>query len=146
MPEMTGGCLCGQARYSANADPVFVGVCHCKNCQKQTGASRSRARALRSCRASCAGDAVWPGRPHGSLVVSVFGTVVARYADTALADSDSALKDAHEIGQAATLMYALVVTSLNLSIAETTQLQRRNLMKLAHWRTKRASCSGRRSV
>jgi class 3 adenylate cyclase/predicted ATPase len=36
------------------------------------------------------------------------------YADTALADSDSALKDAHEIGQAATLIYALVVTSLNL--------------------------------
>jgi hypothetical protein len=41
MPKMTGGCLCGQARYSANADPVFVGVCHCKDCQKQTGAAFS---------------------------------------------------------------------------------------------------------
>ena len=41
MPEMTGGCLCGQVRYSANAEPAFVGVCHCKNCQKQTGTAFS---------------------------------------------------------------------------------------------------------
>ena len=37
MREMTGGCLCGQVRYSANADPTIVAACHCKNCQKQTG-------------------------------------------------------------------------------------------------------------
>ena len=37
MREMIGGCLCGQVRYSANADPGFVGVCHCERCQKQTG-------------------------------------------------------------------------------------------------------------
>ena len=37
MREMIGGCLCGQVRYSANADPGFVGVCHCEHCQKQTG-------------------------------------------------------------------------------------------------------------
>jgi hypothetical protein len=41
MREMNGGCLCGQVRYSANADPAFVGVCHCKNCQKQTGTAFS---------------------------------------------------------------------------------------------------------
>jgi len=41
MREMTGGCLCGQVRYSANADPAFVGVCHCKHCQKQTGTAFS---------------------------------------------------------------------------------------------------------
>jgi hypothetical protein len=41
MREMAGGCLCGQVRYSANADPVFVGVCHCKNCQRQTGTAFS---------------------------------------------------------------------------------------------------------
>jgi hypothetical protein len=40
MPEMTGGCLCGQVRYSANTEPAFVGVCHCKNCQKQFLSSR----------------------------------------------------------------------------------------------------------
>jgi hypothetical protein len=37
MPEMNGGCLCGQVRYSAKVDPIFSAVCHCKTCQKQTG-------------------------------------------------------------------------------------------------------------
>jgi hypothetical protein len=41
MREMTGACLGGQVRYSANADPAFVEVCHCKNCQKQTGTAFS---------------------------------------------------------------------------------------------------------
>jgi hypothetical protein len=41
MREIIGGCLCGQVRYTAKADPVFVGVCHCKNCQKQTGTAFS---------------------------------------------------------------------------------------------------------
>ena len=37
MPQMNGGCVCGQVRYSANVDPIFSAVCHCKTCQKQTG-------------------------------------------------------------------------------------------------------------
>ena len=41
MREMTGGCLCGKVRYSVNADPAIVVVCHCKNCQKQTGTAFS---------------------------------------------------------------------------------------------------------
>ncbi len=41
MREMTGGCLCGKVRYTANADPAIVAVCHCKNCQKQTGTAFS---------------------------------------------------------------------------------------------------------
>ena len=41
MREMTGGCLCGQVRYSANVEPAIVAVCHCKNCQKQTGTAFS---------------------------------------------------------------------------------------------------------
>src|SRR3954454_8146526 len=38
MPDIKGGCLCGKVRYAANAEPVFVGVCHCKDCQRWTGA------------------------------------------------------------------------------------------------------------
>lgn len=38
---LTGGCLCGQIRYSISSDPVFVGICHCTNCQKQSGAAFS---------------------------------------------------------------------------------------------------------
>jgi len=41
MPQITGGCLCGKIRYSATADPVFTGVCHCRNCQKQSGTAFS---------------------------------------------------------------------------------------------------------
>ena len=37
MAQIAGGCLCGKVRYSANVEPVFVGVCHCRDCQKFTG-------------------------------------------------------------------------------------------------------------
>jgi len=39
--KIEGGCLCGKVRYSADAEPTFVGVCHCKNCQKGTGTAFS---------------------------------------------------------------------------------------------------------
>ena len=32
--KIEGGCLCGKVRYTADADPAFVGICHCKDCQK----------------------------------------------------------------------------------------------------------------
>jgi hypothetical protein len=41
MRALTGRCLCGQIQYSANADPAIIAVCHCKNCQKQTGTAFS---------------------------------------------------------------------------------------------------------
>ena len=34
---ITGRCLCGSVTYSADADPVIQGVCHCADCQRQTG-------------------------------------------------------------------------------------------------------------
>jgi hypothetical protein len=35
--KLEGGCLCGKVRYSGEAEPIFVGVCHCTNCQKSSG-------------------------------------------------------------------------------------------------------------
>jgi hypothetical protein len=35
--KLEGGCLCGKVRYSADAEPIFAGVCHCATCQKGTG-------------------------------------------------------------------------------------------------------------
>ena len=34
---ITGRCLCGAVTYSADAEPVLQGVCHCADCQRQTG-------------------------------------------------------------------------------------------------------------
>ena len=36
-----GGCLCGQIRYEITGDPLGVVVCHCLNCQKQSGSAFS---------------------------------------------------------------------------------------------------------
>lgn len=34
----TGGCACGAVRFRLEAAPLVVHACHCKNCQRQTGA------------------------------------------------------------------------------------------------------------
>ena len=34
-----GGCACGHVRYRMTADPLFVNCCHCRSCQRQTGAA-----------------------------------------------------------------------------------------------------------
>lgn len=36
-PFATGHCLCGSVSYSINAEPVRMGQCHCKDCQRASG-------------------------------------------------------------------------------------------------------------
>ena len=38
---LRGGCLCGQVRYSAQAERATAMVCHCRDCQKQSGSAFS---------------------------------------------------------------------------------------------------------
>ena len=39
MATITGGCLCGAVRYTAEADPSSATICHCRDCQKFTGSA-----------------------------------------------------------------------------------------------------------
>jgi hypothetical protein len=37
MTPFTGGCLCGNVRYRADAEPLWLCHCHCSNCRKLHG-------------------------------------------------------------------------------------------------------------
>ena len=37
-PILTGGCQCGAIRFAVSALPVRVSICHCRMCQKASGA------------------------------------------------------------------------------------------------------------
>ena len=41
MSSIVGGCLCGSVRYESEAEAVLTTVCHCRDCQKQTGSAFS---------------------------------------------------------------------------------------------------------
>jgi hypothetical protein len=37
--QLEGGCTCGNIRYRMTTKPMFVHCCHCRWCQRETGAS-----------------------------------------------------------------------------------------------------------
>lgn len=42
MPKIQGSCLCGKVRYSSTAEePAMMVVCHCPDCQRQSGSAYS---------------------------------------------------------------------------------------------------------
>lgn len=56
MAHMTGGCLCGRVRYSVTGEPVFSGLCHCRNCQRYTGSSFEAAMGFPTASVSVQGE------------------------------------------------------------------------------------------
>jgi len=65
-PLFTGRCLCGKATYEATAEPVGVGVCHCKNCQRQTGTSFSLIVGVPEASFSASGETIRVFEDRGS--------------------------------------------------------------------------------
>lgn len=41
MSTLRGSCLCGNVQYSTMAAPLMTAVCHCTDCQKQSGSAFS---------------------------------------------------------------------------------------------------------
>lgn len=41
VPVHEGGCLCGAVRYRVVGDPLAVSICHCVNCQRNSGSAFS---------------------------------------------------------------------------------------------------------
>lgn len=39
MNTQQGQCQCGQVRYAVDGDPFFLAVCHCTECQRQSGSA-----------------------------------------------------------------------------------------------------------
>ncbi|KAH0497638.1 hypothetical protein TgHK011_004927 [Trichoderma gracile] len=41
MAPFNGGCLCGNVRYSYDAEPISKAICHCDDCKKISGSNYS---------------------------------------------------------------------------------------------------------
>lgn len=41
MAKLDGRCLCGNVTYSCDAEPLATAICHCTECQRQSGAAFS---------------------------------------------------------------------------------------------------------
>lgn len=52
----TGGCLCGAIRYECSVAPLFMGNCHCRDCQRSTGSAFAAAMLVPRSAVTIAGE------------------------------------------------------------------------------------------
>ena len=74
-----GGCLCGDLRYSLAEDPLTLYVCHCTDCQRQTGSSFALSMLVRleALEYEVRAHGTVAPRTEGDLVPQVSGPVVS---------------------------------------------------------------------
>jgi hypothetical protein len=70
---MTGGCLCGGVRYESTGEPGFALLCHCRDCQRQSGSAYAA-----GWRVPAAGFRVVQGEPKLYVKKADSGNEVAR--------------------------------------------------------------------
>ena len=75
MPEpITGGCLCGNIRYTVSQPIEKIIACHCKNCQKASGAGVTHNIALPT-----ASVTITKGKPKVFADTAASGRILNRY-------------------------------------------------------------------
>jgi hypothetical protein len=52
----TGGCMCGAIRYECSTEPIIMGNCHCRDCQRATGTAFAAAMLVPRNAVTIAGD------------------------------------------------------------------------------------------
>lgn len=55
--KYSGHCLCGALAYTTDAEPVFTGNCHCRDCQRVSGGPYVAAMIFPAARVTVTGDA-----------------------------------------------------------------------------------------
>jgi hypothetical protein len=69
---LTGRCLCGACSYEIDGEPVVVAHCHCRDCQRLSGAGHTTGAMFREDRVSLR------GKPASFKLVSENGNTVTR--------------------------------------------------------------------
>jgi hypothetical protein len=69
----TGGCLCGGVRYESTGEPLFSLLCHCRDCQHQSGSAY-----IAAMRVPAAGFRVTRGEPRLYMRTSEAGNSVTQ--------------------------------------------------------------------
>jgi len=73
MAARTGGCLCGAVRYESAGEPLFSLLCHCRDCQHQSGSAF-----IAAMRVPAAGFRITKGEPKLFVTASDAGNAVTR--------------------------------------------------------------------
>jgi|LNFM01.1.fsa_nt_gb hypothetical protein len=60
--KAAGGCLCGRLRYQIDGEPVYQYNCHCRDCQRMSGAGFLPLMALPDRCVSHLGEVTWYAR------------------------------------------------------------------------------------
>jgi len=55
----SGGCACGAVRYECTDDPLYMGNCHCRDCQRATGSAYFAAVLVKQSALTITGDPRW---------------------------------------------------------------------------------------
>lgn len=84
----TGGCLCGAVRYRCTEAPLMTGSCHCRDCQRATGAAFATLLVFRKGTVTVEGDALITRTHKGDSGKNVYRSHCRECGSPVLAEYD----------------------------------------------------------